>query len=86
MKFNEGDTAYLIESGRIIREGQIVRRSGDLYLFRFVEGGGLKVKEHRLYATYEEAESVVKTGSTQDRKRNSNYRYEGNLYGPIGKK
>lgn len=61
MVYKVGDTAFLVESNRFIREGTIIRVSGDLYMFRFKEGGGIQVKGHRLYPTKEEAEQAIKT-------------------------
>lgn len=52
-----GDTAFIIESNRIIREVEIVRNTGGFYLIRFRDsGGGIKVRENRLFPTREEAE------------------------------
>lgn len=52
-----GDTAFIIESNRIIREVEIVRNTGGFYLIRFKDsGGGIKVRENRLFPTREEAE------------------------------
>ncbi|PHU36551.1 hypothetical protein [Pseudobutyrivibrio ruminis] len=62
-KLKAGDTAYIIESNRIIREVEIKNCAGGMYLIRFMDtGGGIKVKEHRLYATKEEAEVAIKRG------------------------
>lgn len=52
-----GDTAFIIESNRIIREVEIVRNTGGFYLIRFRDsGGGIKARENRLFPTREEAE------------------------------
>lgn len=52
-----GDAAFIIESNRIIREVEIVRNTGGFYLIRFKDsGGGIKVRENRLFPTREEAE------------------------------
>ena len=61
-KMKTGDTAYIVESNRLIREVEIKSWAGGMYLIRFKDsGGGLKVKEHRLFATKEEAESSIQT-------------------------
>ena len=57
--FRAGDIAYIIESDRIIREGKILRCTGGLYLLRFTEGGGISVKEHRLYHKEEDAQAEI---------------------------
>ena len=52
-----GDTAYIVESNRYVREVEIRRCSGGMFLVRFTDtGGGIQVKAHRLFATREEAE------------------------------
>lgn len=53
-----GDTAFLIESKRVVREVVLVRNMGGLWLIRFKDtDGGIQVRESRLYATKEEAEN-----------------------------
>ncbi len=55
-----GDTVYIVESNRIIREVIIVRCSGGMYLIRFKDsGGGIQVKKHRLFETKESAEESI---------------------------
>ncbi len=62
-KLKAGDTAYIIESNRIIREVEIKNCSGGMYLIRFKDsGGGIKVKEHRLFVSRGEAEASILTG------------------------
>ena len=63
-KLKAGDTAYIIESNRIIREVEIKNCSGGMYLIRFKDsGGGIKVKEHRLFVSRGEAEASISTGA-----------------------
>lgn len=53
-----GDTAFFIESNRLIREVEIVRYTGGFYLIRFKDsGGGIQVRKNRLFPTREEAEN-----------------------------
>ena len=55
-----GDTAYIVESNRYVREVEIRRCSGGMFLVRFTDtGGGIQVKAHRLFATREEAEKSI---------------------------
>ena len=62
-KLKAGDTAYIIESNRIIREVEIKNCSGGMYLIRFKDsGGGIKVKEHRLFVSRDEAEASISKG------------------------
>lgn len=52
VKFKVGDTSYLIESNRIIREITIAKLAGGFYTIRFKDSsGGIKVRENRLYAS-----------------------------------
>lgn len=59
-KFNPGDTAFLVESNRIIREVRVLKFGGGFYTIRFADSdGGIKVKEHRLFSTKEETEESL---------------------------
>ena len=61
-KMKAGDTAFIVESNRIVREVEIKSFAGGMYLIGFKDsGGGIKVKEHRLFATREDAESSIQT-------------------------
>ena len=47
-----GDKAYIVESNQTIREVEIRRCSGGLFLVRFTDnGGGIQVRRNRLFAT-----------------------------------
>lgn len=62
VKFKAGDTAYLIESNRIVREVTIIKFAGGFYTIRFKDSsGGIKVRETRLYSSNEEAEISMGT-------------------------
>ena len=50
-RLNAGDTAYIVESNRIITEVKVINCAGGMYLIKFPSGGGIRVKEHRLFAT-----------------------------------
>lgn len=59
-KYKVGDTAFFVESNRIIREVKIVGVGGGFYTIRFLDGnGGIKVKGHRLFDTKKEAEASL---------------------------
>lgn len=63
-KYNPGDTAYIIESGLYVREVVILRAAGGMYTVRFSDyGGGMKVRESRLFPSSEEAEKSLKRTS-----------------------
>ena len=60
MAFKSGDTVFIVESNRFIHEAEIRSCSGGMYLVKFKDnGGGIKLKEHRLFATKEEAEASI---------------------------
>ena len=60
MAFKAGDTVFIVESNRFIREAEIRSCSGGMYLVKFKDnGGGIKLKEHRLFATKEDAEASI---------------------------
>ncbi len=70
--FKAGDTAYIVESNRFIREVTVKSCAGGMYLIKFEDGGGIKVKEHRLFATKEDAEASM---PNQKKKPKSPYGY-----------
>lgn len=51
----QGDTAWIIENNRTVRECKIVRISGSLAIIRFVDGSGTRLPLKRLYETQEDA-------------------------------
>ncbi|MCD7724253.1 MAG: hypothetical protein LUI12_01650 [Clostridiales bacterium] len=60
-KYSPGDTAFLVGSNRFIQEVKILKFGGGLYTVRFADsGGGIKVRENRLFATKEDAEASLK--------------------------
>ena len=59
-KFRANDIAFLVVSNREVREVQILKVQGDMYVVRFVNGGGgLRVRERRLFTTAEDAEASL---------------------------
>lgn len=57
-KFKAGDEVYIIESNRFVRQGTIVTCTGGIYLFKY-PGGGIRVKENRLFTSKEEAQEEI---------------------------
>lgn len=74
-KYNIGDIAYIIESNRYITEGKIQQCSGNLYLFRFIGGGGVRIRGERLFPTEEAAQAAL------DRLRGRNPRVAARAFG-----
>ena len=74
IRMRVGDTAYIVESNRIIREVKIIRCSGGIFLVKFPDtGGGIQVKRHRLFATREEAENSI--AKPIEKKKTNPYKY-----------
>lgn len=59
-KFKAGDKAFIVENNNRIREVEVRSASGGMYRIKFPEtGGGIKLKESRLFAAKEEAKKSV---------------------------
>ena len=59
-KYNPGDTAFIVESSRFIREVRILKIAGGFATLRFADSdGGIKLRESRLFPTKEAAESSL---------------------------
>ena len=70
--FKVGDTAYIIESNRFIREVTIVKRSNSFCTVRFADSlGAIFIREGRLYGTREQAEEKL------PKKKTSKPKFEG---------
>lgn len=60
-RFKPGDTAYIVENTRFVRKGTIIKKLGELYVFRFSDSfGGIKVRESRLFQSKEEADASIR--------------------------
>ncbi len=60
-KYNPGDTAFIVESNRFVREVEIIKITGEFATLRFSDTkGGVKLRESRLFPTKEEAENSIK--------------------------
>ena len=58
---NAGQTVYLIESRRRVREAVIRGRSGPLFTLRFTDtAGGVRLRPDRLYPTREAAQAALR--------------------------
>ena len=58
-KFKLHQIVYMIVSGKKIKEMVVMKYSGGFYVVRYRDtGGGLRVRESRLYATKAEAEKA----------------------------
>ena len=71
-KFRVGQSAYFVRSGVQVIEVQIINITNNFCTIRFLEtGGGIRVRESKLYATKEAAEEQIKK---QNRGRMENYK------------
>ena len=67
-RLKAGDTGWIIESNRWTREVKVLQCTGGIYMIRFADGGGgISVKEHRLYPTEEEAKEALNAAKTSSR-------------------
>lgn len=58
--YNPGDRAYIVESNLYIREVKVIKAAGGFCTIRFVDsGGGIKVRENRLFPSKEAAEASL---------------------------
>lgn len=74
-RFIPGDTAFILELNRAIREVRIIKCSGGMYLIRFTDSDGeIKVKEHRLFTIKEEAELSIP--HEEEKRSRTPYDYE----------
>lgn len=65
-KYNPGDTAFIVESSRFIREVRILKIAGGFATLRFSDSdGGIKLRESRLFSTKEAAEASLPKKKTQ---------------------
>lgn len=69
MVYKLGDTVFFIESNRFIREAMVMKKSGDFYTLRFADGGGIRLRENRLFATKPEAEEKILLRSSEQAER-----------------
>lgn len=60
-KYKPGDTAFLIESNVLVRKVIVRKYVGGLVLVQNANGGGIKVRESRLYKTQEEAAAKIRS-------------------------
>ena len=64
-KYNPGDTAFIVESSRFIREVMVLKVAGGFATLRFVDSdGGIKLRESRLFPTKESAEASLPKKTT----------------------
>ena len=59
-KYQPGQKVFLTGGNtHLIKEAAVLKYTGGFYTIRFENGGGVKVRESRIYPTREEAEAVI---------------------------
>ncbi len=57
-KYKTGDTVYIVSSVKWIKEAKVLKYAGGFYTLKFADtGGGIKVRESRIFPTKEAAEA-----------------------------
>lgn len=63
----QGDTAWIIENNRTVRECKIVRINGNLVIIRFIDDSGTQLPLKRLYETQKDAYEELSHNDTLSR-------------------
>ena len=59
-KYQEGQKVFLTGARPdLIEEATVVRYTGGMYTIRFKNGGGIRVREDRIYPTRKDAEEAI---------------------------
>jgi hypothetical protein len=59
-KYQPGQKVFLTGGNtHLIKEATVLKYSGGFYTIRFSEGGGIRVRESRIYPSRKEAEDAI---------------------------
>lgn len=58
-KYQNGQQVWFIQSRRYVREATVVSYGNGFYVIRYSNGGGIRLREDRLYPTPEAAQEAV---------------------------
>lgn len=72
-KWNTGDECYIIENNMRISLAIVLRSDGGFCIVKFNDRKGVRLRESRLYRTYEEAQVYVRHIQRQSRKTHHDY-------------
>lgn len=53
---NQGDTVWILENNKNIRECTFIRTNGNLSIIKFENGGGIQVPTKRLFSSLNEVQ------------------------------
>lgn len=67
-KYKPGDTVYFVESTIFVKKATILKYSGGMYTIKFENGGGMRIKEGRLYASEKEASFMASVNKVEKNK------------------
>ena len=60
-KYKPSDTVYIVSSVKWIKEAKVLKYSGGFYTIQFTDtGGGIKLRESRLFPTEEDAKKSTR--------------------------
>lgn len=60
-KYQIGQRVFFVQSGRVVKPSKIINISGDFCTIKFEDtGGGIRVRQSRIYATEAEANASLK--------------------------
>ena len=57
--FRKGQTVYFLQSKKNVIPARIIAVSGGFYTLKLADGGGIRLRESRLYATEEDAKKAI---------------------------
>ena len=57
--FRKGQTVYFLQSKKNVIQARIIAVSGGFYTLKLADGGGIRLRESRLYATEEDAKKEI---------------------------
>jgi len=59
-KYQPGQKVFMTEGNKnLIKEATVLKQTGGFNTIRFENGGGVKVRESRIYLSREEAEAAI---------------------------
>jgi len=58
-KYELGQYVYIVENNRWVRKATVISYSGGFYTLGFLDGGMIRLRENRLFASEEEANKVI---------------------------
>lgn len=57
--FRKGQTVYFLQSKKNVMQARIIAVFGGFYTLKLADGGGIRLRESRLYAKEEDAKKAI---------------------------